>query len=241
MKSLIPTLVALFFGALVLRAQPAVELYLTEEELPDLVQCLPAPPDTIGEAFTHDIMRYMWGKTQRLDPERLAVAKRDAVWDLDTLRAIYSVPFGMEISPKSTPQIYQLLTRGVATLQLIRVRPKKHFMRQRPFEYFNEHVMNLWEENDVRGEGSYPSGHTIRGWGAALILSEINPAAANALYHKGWEYGVSRVIVGAHWWSDVDASRPAASIAYSLLQTSPAYRKQVARAKKEFKRLTKRK
>ena len=80
MKSLIPTLVALFFGALVLRAQPAVELYLTEEELPDLVQCLPAPPDTIGEAFTHDIMRYMWGKTQRLDPERLAVAKRDAVW-----------------------------------------------------------------------------------------------------------------------------------------------------------------
>ena len=88
---------------------------------------------------------------------------------------------------------------------------------------------------------SYPSGHTIRGWGAALILSEINPAAANALYHKGWEYGVSRVIVGAHWQSDVDASRPATSIAYSLLQTSPAYRKQVARAKKEFKRLTKRK
>ena len=32
MKSLIPALAALFFGALVLRAQPAVELELAEEE-----------------------------------------------------------------------------------------------------------------------------------------------------------------------------------------------------------------
>ena len=38
MKSIIPTLVALLFGAFVLRAQPAVELYLAEKDLPDLVQ-----------------------------------------------------------------------------------------------------------------------------------------------------------------------------------------------------------
>ena len=224
-----------------LSAQTTPEPYLTIDDMPDLVQCLPAPPAPGSAEFALDVQRYEWGKKQRLDPEQAAIAEHDAYWDFDSLAVIFSEPFGMEISPKSTPQIYQLLTRGVATLQLIRVRPKKHFMRQRPFEYFNEHVMNLWEEDDVRGEGSYPSGHTIRGWGAALILSEINPAAANALYHKGWEYGVSRVIVGAHWQSDVDASRPATSIAYSLLQTSPAYRKQVARAKKEFKRLTKRK
>ena len=105
MKSLFSTLSALLLGAVLLQAQPAVELYFAEEDLPDLVQCLPAPPDTIGEAFTHDIMRYMWGKTQRLDPERLAVAKRDAIWDLDTLRTIYSVPFGLEISPEKTPEI----------------------------------------------------------------------------------------------------------------------------------------
>ena len=170
MKSLIPALVALFFGALVLRAQPAVELYLAEEELPDLVQCLPAPPDTIGEAFTHDIMRYMWGKTQRLDPERLAVAKLDAVWDLDTLRTIYSVPFGMEISPEKTPEIYRAFVNGVSTIEQIRFRPKAHYFRMRPYARFKEESIFPQDDAWLATEGSYPSGHTIRAWSAALRL-----------------------------------------------------------------------
>ena len=85
MKKLLAILAtALLFGSLntTLRAQD-IQLYMTEHELPNLVNCLPAPPDTIGEAFTHDIMRYMWGKAQRLDSARLAQANRDAIWDLD--------------------------------------------------------------------------------------------------------------------------------------------------------------
>ena len=225
-------------GAL-LRAQ-TTETYFTIDDMPDLVQCLPAPPSPGSVEFEYDVTRYEWGKKQRLDPERAAIAERDAYWNLDTLAAIFSEPFGLKISPEKTPQTYKLFISGIATIEQIRVRPKAHFMRKRPFEYFDEHVMSLWEEDILRGEGSYPSGHTIRGWSAALILSEVNPAAANALYKRGWDYGESRVIVGAHWQSDVDASRPAASIAYSLLQTSPAYRKQVARARKELKRITKR-
>ena len=154
MKSFIPAFVALFFGAFVLRAQPAVELYLTEEELPDLVQCLPAPPDTIGEAFTHDIMRYMWGKTQRLDPERLAVAKRDAIWDLDTLRTIYSVPFGMEISPEKTPEIYRAFVNGVSTIEQIRFRPKAHYFRMRPYARFKEESIFPQDDAWLATEGS---------------------------------------------------------------------------------------
>ena len=225
-------------GAL-LRAQ-TTETYFTIDDMPDLVQCLPAPPSPGSVEFEYDVTRYEWGKKQRLDPERAAIAERDAYWNLDTLAAIFSEPFGLKISPEMTPQTYKLFISGIATIEQIRVRPKAHFMRKRPFEYFDEHVMSLWEEDILRGEGSYPSGHTIRGWSAALILSEVNPAAANALYKRGWDYGESRVIVGAHWQSDVDASRPAASIAYSQLQTSPAYRKQVVRARREFKRLTKR-
>ena len=102
MKKLLATLTTALLIAGVfatsLRAQD-IHLYITEHELPNLVKCLPPPPDTIGEAFTHDIMRYMWGKTQRLDPVRLAQAKRDAIWDLDTVRVIYSEPFGYAIDP----------------------------------------------------------------------------------------------------------------------------------------------
>lgn len=219
-----------------LPAQPSSDTYFTMDQMPDLVRCLPAPPDTSSVAFKVDVERYEWGKQMRLDPERAAQALRDAYWDLDSLAAIFSEPFGMKISSKDTPEIYKALTQGILTIQQMRVRPKAHFHRKRPFEYFGEHIMNPWEEKELRGEGSYPSGHSIRGWAAALILCEINPDAANELFARGWSYGESRVISGAHWQSDVDISRQAAAIGYSFLQTSPAFRKQMDRARREFKR-----
>ena len=228
------TLFTLCFLALGLFGARAQETYFTIDDMPDLVKCLPAPPDTVSLTFTHDVMRYMWGKTMRADAERAAIAERDAIWDLDTLAAIFSGPFGMKIDKEATPEIYKAFVQGVRTIELIRIRPKAHFMRKRPFDRFQEHMYTTWEEDDLRGEGSYPSGHTIRGWSAALILAEINPDAANQLFARGWDYGESRVIVGAHWQSDVDASRPAASIGYSLLQTSPAYREQMDKARKEL-------
>ena len=211
--------------------------YFTQEELPDLVQCLPAPPDTASTEFAQDVIRYFWGKSMRADACRAAQAEREAIWDLDTLAAIFSEPFGLEISQEKTPEIYKAFVQGVGTIELIRVQPKAHYMRKRPFDRFQEHILTTWEEDMLRGEGSYPSGHTIRGWAAALILTEINPAAANELFARGWVYGENRVIVGAHWQSDVDASRPAASIGYARLQSSPAYHAQMDRAREEFLRL----
>ena len=231
-------LLSLILTAACLFSAAAQEAYFTIDDMPDLVKCLPAPPDTVSMGFTYDVMRYMWGKTMRADAARAAIAERDAIWDLDTLAAIFSEPFGMKIGKQTTPEIYKAFVNGVHTIGLIRVRPKAHFMRKRPFDRFQEHMYTTWEEDDLRGEGSYPSGHTIRGWSAALLLAEINPAAANDLFARGWDYGESRVIVGAHWQSDVDASRPAASIGYSFLQTNQAYREQMDKAREEYAILT---
>ncbi len=228
------TIIAIILLSCLLGIAKAQDTYFTIDDMPDLVKCLPAPPDTVSIGFTYDVMQYMWGKTMRADARRAAIAERDAIWDLDTLAAIFSVPFGLKIDKEDTPEIYNAFVRGIKTIELIRIRPKAHFLRKRPFDRFQEHMYTTWEEDDLRGEGSYPSGHAIRGWSAALILAEINPAAADRLFARGWDYGESRVIVGAHWQSDVDASRPAASIGYSLLQTSPEYKAQMDRARREF-------
>ncbi|MBQ6305886.1 MAG: peptidase M15 [Bacteroidales bacterium] len=50
-------------------------------------------------------------------------------------------------------------------------------------------------------------------------------------------YGESRVIVGAHWQSDVDASRLAAAIGLARLHTSPVFLAQLNKAQEEFKQL----
>jgi acid phosphatase (class A) len=73
------------------------------------------------------------------------------------------------------------------------------------------------------------------------LLSEINPDNANALCKRGLEYGDSRVIVGAHWQSDVDASRIIAGASYTALHNSPDFRKQMEKAKAEYKKLTSKK
>ena len=230
-------LIVLLAGTATLRAQD-VQLYMTEYELPNLVQCLPAPPDTIGEAFTYDIMRYMWGKAQRNDAERAAWVFRDAVWNYDSLFAVFSVPFGLEISKEGTPEIYKFLVNSLSTVDQTRVKPKAFYHRKRPFERFHEHMLTVNEEQELSGEGSYPSGHSQRGYAVALLLSEVNPANADTIMARGYMYGESRVIVGAHWQSDVDASRPAASIGFAYLQTCPAFQAQLEKARKEFKRLT---
>ena len=216
-----------------MHAQDEVQPYFTVDQLPDLIKCLPAPPAFDSPEFANDMMRFAWGKEQRLDPERAEIARRDAVWSYEALLAEFSVPFGLNISPAETPEIWKLMITSLSTTDPMRVAPKAYYHRQRPFERFQDKMLTD-EEAELSGEGSYPSGHTMRGWTAALLLAEINPAAANDIFARGWMYCESRVIVGAHWQSDVDASRVAASIGYSVLHTSPEFREQMDKARYEF-------
>ena len=226
MKRILTKLVAIVMvcGSLHGQAQnDSVTLYFSAEEMPDLIKCLPAPPDTIGTDFANDIMRYMWGKTQRNDAARAIPVFRDAVWSFDALLAVFSVPFGLEISKEGTPEIYKLMVNSLSTIDQMRVEPKAYYMRKRPFERFHEHMLTRYEEAELSGEGSYPSGHSQRGYAGALLLSEVNPDNANAIMARGYMYGESRVIVGAHWQSDVDASRLCGAIGLTRLHTSPDF------------------
>ena len=115
----------------------------------------------------------------------------------------------------------------------MRKETKAYYHRQRPFERFDD-SMPSHEEDDLRGEGSYPSGHSLRGWGISLLLAQIAPQRAAEIFSRGWDYCTSRVIVGAHWQSDVDASRTAASIGFCALQGSEAFIAQMKKAQAEY-------
>ncbi len=224
-------------ASMTLSAQDAVQPYFTVDQLPDLIKCLPAPPAFDSPEFANDMMRFSWGKLQRLNPERADIAKRDAVWSYEALLAEFDVPFGLHMSPEDTPEIWKLMVTSMTTTDAMRVAPKAYYHRQRPFERFQDKMLTD-EEAELTGEGSYPSGHTMRGWTAALLLAEVNPANADTIFARGWMYGESRVIVGAHWQSDVDASRVAASIGYAALHGSAEFREQMAKAQAEYRELT---
>ena len=230
MKRIILSLFAVSIAALSAFAAP----YCGIKDLPDLIKCLPAPPEPGSADFARDIARYEWGKEQRKNPERAAQARHDAVWSYTTIADAFSRSFGMDISPTNTPSVWKLLEDSLSTTDQMRVAPKAYYHRRRPFAYFNEEPLCPKEDGVWRNEGSYPSGHTLRSMVAALILAEVNPAKANEIFVRAMQYGENRVIAGAHWQSDVDMTRLAAAIAYSRLQTLPAFRSQKELAKSEF-------
>ena len=112
MKKLFLLLMLLAAGLFSSRAQ---ETYFTIDDMPDLVKCLPAPPDTTSLGFAHDVMRYMWGKVQRQDPERAEMACRDAVWSYEALIDEFDELFGLTVSREATPDIWTLLENSLAT------------------------------------------------------------------------------------------------------------------------------
>ena len=224
----------LMTAAVCVQAQSKPDPYFSFRELPNMLKWAPAPPDTTGAAFTYDIMQYMWGKEMRQNKERADIAIRDAVYSLECIAQEFSEPFGLTISEENTPEIWKLLRDAKATCENMGGFPKYYYKRKRPFMRFQESTATPQFEPDLRRNFSFPSGHTILGWTSALLLTEINPERADTILARGMMYGESRVIVGAHWQSDVDAGRLASAALYARLHTSDRFLEQMRRARQEF-------
>ena len=211
---------------------------LDSMQMPNAVYFLPAPPDTASAAFQYDKAQYRWGKEQRKDSTRLAIAVNDAIWSIDNICKIYSGVLGFEISEQNAPAIYRMLTLGLLTTDQAGKLPKSHYMRTRPYVYYGEPTIYPPDEAWLRTNGSYPSGHTILGWSAALLLTEMAPDKADTIMARGYMYGQSRVIAGYHWQSDVDAARLVASAAVARLHADRRFLKLMKKARREYKKLS---
>lgn len=237
MKTILITVFAAVIAAVNVNAQFR-STYFTADEMPNGVVFLPSPPDTTSILFISDYAQYMWGKTIR-NTERGQEAIDHVVTSVSEMAALFSKPFGMTISREATPAIYKMLLKAIPTLRLSAVHPKETYMRKRPYVRMNETTPVPQEEEELRNSGSYPSGHAIRGWGMALLLAEINPAAQDALLKLGYEWGESRVILGYHWQTDIDAAIALASASYARLHTSQEFLDDMAKAREEYARLSK--
>lgn len=212
--------------------------YFTSAELPNMANFLPPPPEFESARFAADETQYLWGIRQRQDQERAEMAIRDADYGMQTIIQEYCPILGLQITKEGTPELYTLLQDVGATCDSISDRAKKKYNRTRPFVYYDQQTLVPEQEESHRTNGSYPSGHTVLGWTMALLLSDINPAVADQLLARGYEYGQSRVIAGYHWQSDVDAGRLGGSVLYAKLQGNERFREQLAKAQQEFRRLT---
>ncbi|WP_067709090.1 phosphatase PAP2 family protein [Erwinia sp. ErVv1] len=223
------------FAAKDVTTQPDV-YFLKEAQSPDSLALLPPPPAMDSIDFLNDKAQYDVGKMLRNTP-RGKQAWQDAHVSGDGVPEALSPAFGEPITKEKTPELFRLVMKMREDAGDLATRSaKEHYMRIRPFAFYNEPTCRADEESTLSKNGSYPSGHTTIGWATALVLAEVNPARQGEILKRGYEMGQSRVICGYHWQSDVTAARIVAAAIVARLHADPAFSQQLQKAKDEFKK-----
>ena len=72
-------------------------------------------------------------------------------------------------------------------------------------------------------------------WAVALVLAEVAPDRQNEVLRRGFEYGDSRLILGYHWASDIEAGRLLACAVVARLHADPSFAAWTQQARAEYR------
>ncbi len=204
----------------------------SDAELPNGKEIFPLPNKAGSPEFFRDFTQYQLGKNLR-NTKRGDDARLDENWGMVLLTRFNDV-YDIKISNTNTPELWNLIQHAETDINNAVTKMKENEFRTRPYVQFKEKTGKPESERIFEKTSSYPSGHTAFGWGAALILSEINTENQEAILKKGFEIGQSRVILGYHYQSDVDTARFLASMTVAKLHSIPEFQAQLEKAKAEF-------
>jgi acid phosphatase (class A) len=170
-----------------------------------------------------EILALQKTRTSRQSERALADAMAGTLGFADVL--------GPNFNEQRVPSVAALLGKARADAVAAVGAAKAVWNRQRPYTISSE-VETLGDRPE---SSSYPSDASTVGYLMAILLADMVPEKAAALYARGREFGDDRVILSIHFPSDVEAGRLAATaIANALLQDA-AFMKEFAQAKSELR------
>jgi len=212
---------------------PLPQGYLSTDQIPDSLAISPPPP----------VSGSIWA---RLDEEianaaltlqgsaRFEQAHVDAQFPFPASANHFACALGVAVDEAHTPSLYRLLGRTRADVSASTRAVKNHYQRPRPFMLNGQPTCSPEHEELLRGNGSYPSGHTAAGWVWALSLAEIAPERAAEIIQRGRSYGQSRVVCNVHWYSDVLQGQALAAAVMTKLHNNTEFLADLARARDEI-------
>jgi len=206
--------------------------YMAPGSWVDSLALLPPPPEPGSAALAADQAAYQATRVFK-DKPRWAQAEKDAELSFPKAASTYACALGVHISAEATPHLNMLLRRTLADAGLATYRAKDNYKRARPFMAANDAICTPAQEESLRKDGSYPSGHASLGWAWALILTEVAPERANALIQRGQDFAQSRAICGVHWQSDVQAGMLVGAGVVAQLHNNADFNAQLGAARQE--------
>jgi acid phosphatase (class A) len=192
----------------------------------DLVHILAPPPTPQSADGKADVEAVLATQRARTNAD---VKRAQADDELTVFR--YADVMGSGFTPENLPFAAAFFKDVGADGGQVVNPARAHFARQRPKDVDPriEPVVNA-------GGGSYPSGTAAFAYQTAILLADMVPEKAAAIFARAADWGHNRVVAGVHYPSDVEAARISGAVIGNLLLHNADFLADFAKAKVEVRR-----
>ena len=211
----------------------AVPAYFSPGQI-DSVALIEPPPAPGSEAARADLQAVLDAQRAAHTAGATARAVGDTVIDCQRVaEVLVATAPGSGSAANSAPlasgdgaAAVAFATRAAKQVAGAATAPKRYWARPRPYLESSavERLGDVAPDSPLainggyeRDHTSYPSGHTTFGTACAIVLAQMVPEQRAALFARSRLYGESRLIVGAHFPSDVDAGRRVGTAATGVM------------------------
>ena len=139
-----------------------------------------------------------------------------------------------KLTEKSFPKLYHLLDRVQDTSGSTTHNAKKYWNVKRPF--LTDKKIKLLVSRLTIGELAYPSGHATAAYVTARICGLLIPKKSEEFLARANSISNHRVLVGAHFPSDLEASRKLSLLIVGGLLQNAEFQKDFLAAQQELKK-----
>jgi acid phosphatase (class A) len=209
-------------------AGPAVAAeatYVTPDRF-DLTKLLAPAPAPDSEQQQRDLARVL-----AVQKVRTPAQSERALADATAGTFGFADVLGPNFNEQRLPMVAALFGRIRGDAAVAFSAGKNAWNRPRPFEVSTD----VDPVGDRPGGSSYPSGNSTNGYLTAIVLANMVPEKAAALFARGREFGDDRVILGVHFPSDVEAGRLAATALAAALMQNLTFMKDFDEARSELR------
>jgi acid phosphatase (class A) len=211
-----------------------------------------APPPPPGSAAARNDLAAV------LEAQRIAHAQHQtehAVADATTSCGRFEDALGAPLTAARTAAVLAFLNRAAQEGAALSGPPKRYWHRTRPYA-LDARVERLADVSPnaslaatmrsacgpsarlpsrelaarALAQVSYPSGHATFGTVCSILLADMVPEKRRALFARGQDYAHSRLVVGAHFPSDLEAGRIVGTVAVALMKENARFQHDFAAA-----------
>jgi hypothetical protein len=201
--------------------------YLAPEARPDLTTVLAPPPEAGSPHDRANAEIFRQTRTLEGSP-RWALATHDVT---GSMYDHFAGALGVRLTEDEAPVLTALLHRSGNDRSVVGD-AKTHWATKRPYIGTDLPICET-KSDHLAGNPDYPSGHSAHGMHVAMVLAELAPLRADALYARGREFAESRYICGSHSYSAAEAGILSGTIIYGAEQRSETFRRDMEAARAE--------